>query len=54
MEQDANLAPSREDLFMSRWKIITPAVIASIVAIAFFSAGPRVPIDGDNTSALAL
>ncbi len=54
MEQDANLAPSREDLFMSRWKIITPAVIASIVAIAFFSAGPRVPMDGDNTSALAL
>ncbi|MEY2814376.1 MAG: hypothetical protein RIS05_124 [Actinomycetota bacterium] len=54
MEQNANLGPSREDLFMSRWKIITPAVIASIVAIAFFSAGPRVPMDGDNTSALAL
>jgi hypothetical protein len=39
---------------MSRWKIITPAVLATVVAIAYFSAGPRVPMDGDNTSELAL
>lgn len=39
---------------MQRWKIITPFALASVVAIAFFSAGPRVPMDDDNTSALAL
>ncbi len=39
---------------MQRWKIITPLVLASVVAIAFFTAGPRVPMDNDNTSALAI
>ena len=36
---------------MQRWKIITPFALASVVAIAFFSGGPRVPMDDDNTSA---
>ena len=39
---------------MKRWQIITPLALASVVAIAFFSAGPRVPMDGDKTSALAI
>jgi hypothetical protein len=39
---------------MKRWQIITPLVLATVVAIAFFTAGPRVPMDGDNTSALAI
>jgi hypothetical protein len=39
---------------MQRWKVITPVALASVVAIAFFTAGPRVPMDGDNTSALAI
>jgi len=39
---------------MKRWQIITPLALASVVAIAFFSAGPPVPMDGDNTSALAI
>lgn len=39
---------------MNRWKIITPLTLASVVAIAFFSGGPRVPMDNDNTSALAI
>ena len=39
---------------MKRWQIITPLALASVVAIAFFSAGPRVPMDGDKTSVLAI
>ena len=39
---------------MSRWKIIVPAAVTTIFAIAFFSGGPRVPMDDDNTSQLAL
>jgi hypothetical protein len=39
---------------MQRWKIVTPFVLASILAIAFFSGGARVPMDGDTTSDLAL
>ena len=39
---------------MSRWKIFVPAALISIVAIAYFSGGPRVPMDGDRTSDLAL
>jgi hypothetical protein len=54
MEQDANLALYREGILMSRWKIAVPAALATIFAIAFFSGGPRVPMDDDNTSQLAL
>ncbi len=54
MEQGANLVPSREGVFMSRWKIVLPSVLATVFAIAFFSGGPRVPMDDDNTSQLAL
>lgn len=39
---------------MKRWQIITPLALASVVSIAYFSAGPRVPMDGDTTSATAL
>ena len=39
---------------MKRWQIVTPLALATVVAIAFFSAGPRVPMDGDRTSALAI
>ncbi len=39
---------------MDRKKIIVPLVLASIVSIAYFSAGPRVPMDNDSTSALAI
>jgi hypothetical protein len=39
---------------MQRWKIITPLALVSVVGIAYFTAGPRVPMDNDNTSALAI
>jgi hypothetical protein len=39
---------------MKNWKIITPLVLASVVSIAYFSGGPRVPMDNDTTSDLAL
>lgn len=39
---------------MNKWKFIVPLALASIVSIAYFSAGPRVPMDGDTTSELAL
>ena len=39
---------------MKRWKIITPVALAGVVAVAFFTGGPRVPMDNDTTSALAI
>ena len=39
---------------MQRWKIVTPLALASVISIAYFTAGPRVPMDGDKTSAIAL
>lgn len=39
---------------MDRKKIIIPLVLISIVSVAYFSAGPRVPMDNDSTSALAI
>lgn len=39
---------------MKRWQIVTPLALLSVVSIAYFSAGPRVPMDGDKTSAIAL
>ena len=54
MEQNGNLRLTNEGAHMNRWKIITPLALASVVAIAFFSGGPRVPMDNDNTSALAI
>lgn len=38
---------------MNRKRIIVPLVLASIVSIAYFTGGPRVPMDNDSTSALA-
>ena len=39
---------------MNKWKFIVPLALASVVSIAYFTAGPRVPMDGDTTSELAL
>jgi hypothetical protein len=39
---------------MKRSQIIAAFTLASIVAIAYFSGGPRVPMDNDSTSQLAL
>ncbi|MEY3345255.1 MAG: hypothetical protein RLZZ581_49 [Actinomycetota bacterium] len=39
---------------MNRKRVIVPLVLATIVSIAYFSAGPRVPMDNDSTSDLAL
>jgi hypothetical protein len=37
-----------------RWHFVAPSVLASIVAIAFFTGGPSVPMDNDTTSAAAI
>lgn len=39
---------------MKRWQIVTPLALATVVSIAYFTAGPRVPMDGDTTSDVAL
>ena len=39
---------------LKKWHFVAPSVLVSIVAVAFFSAGPSVPMDNDQTSALAL
>ena len=39
---------------MKRSRIIALFTFASIVAIAYFSGGPRVPMDNDSTSELAI
>lgn len=39
---------------MNRKKVIAPLVVATIVSIAYFSAGSRVPMDNDSTSQLAI
>lgn len=39
---------------LKKWHFVAPSVLASIIAIAFFTAGPRVPMDNDQTSELAL
>jgi len=38
---------------MQRWKIVTFLLIVTVVLGAYFSAGPRVPMDNDTTSDLA-
>jgi hypothetical protein len=54
MEQNGNLRLSDEEQKMKRWQIVTPLALASVVSIAYFTAGPRVPMDGDTTSAAAI
>ena len=54
MEQNGNLRLTNEGALMKRWKVITPVVLASVVSVAYFTSGPRVPMDNDNTSALAI
>jgi hypothetical protein len=39
---------------LKRWHFVAPSVLASVVAIAFFTGGPTVPMDNDTTSAAAL
>lgn len=39
---------------LKRWHFIAPSVLASIIAVAYFTAGPRVPMDNDQTSQLAI
>ncbi len=39
---------------LKRWHFVAPSVLASIVAIAFFTGGPSVPMDNDSTSAAAI
>jgi hypothetical protein len=39
---------------LKRWHFVAPSVLASIVAIAFFTGGPSVPMDNDTTSAAAI
>jgi len=41
-------------LQLKRWHFVAPSVLASIVAIAFFTGGPSVPMDNDTTSVAAL
>jgi hypothetical protein len=38
---------------MERWKLIAAAGIVTVVLGAYFSGGPRVPMDNDTTSSLA-
>lgn len=39
---------------LKKWHFVAPSVLISIVSIAFFTGGPRVAMDNDTTSALAL
>ena len=39
---------------LKRWHFVAPSVLASVVAIAFYSGGPTVPMDNDTTSAAAI
>jgi hypothetical protein len=39
---------------LKRLHFVAPSVLASIVAIAFFTGGPSVPMDNDTTSVAAL
>lgn len=39
---------------LKKWHFIAPSVLATIIAIAYVTAGPRVPMDNDQTSDLAI
>ena len=39
---------------LKRWHFVAPSVVASILAVAFFSGGPKVPMDNDTTSVAAI
>jgi hypothetical protein len=39
---------------LKKWHFIAPSVLASVIAVAYFTAGPRVPMDNDQTSQLAI
>ena len=39
---------------LKKWHFVAPSVLATVIAIAYFTAGPRVPMDNDQTSELAI
>lgn len=39
---------------LKKWHFVAPSILLSVVAVAYFSAGPRVPMDNDQTSDLAI
>lgn len=39
---------------LKKWHFVAPSVLVSIIAIAYFTAGPRVPMENDQTSELAI
>lgn len=39
---------------LKRWHFVAPSALATVVAIAFFTGGPSVPMDNDKTSASAI
>ena len=39
---------------LKKWHFVAPSVLITIIAIAYFTAGPRVPMDNDQTSDLAI
>lgn len=39
---------------LKKWHFVAPSVLASVIAVAYFTAGPRVPMDNDQTSELAV
>ena len=39
---------------LKKWHFVAPSVLATIISIAYFTAGPRVPMDNDQTSKLAI
>lgn len=50
---DIEACENKTQQLMKRNRAIGALVLASIIAIAYFSGGPRVPMDNDSTSALA-
>lgn len=43
-----------EKIRLKNWYFIAPSVLLTIISIAYLSGGPRVPMDNDQTSSLAL
>jgi hypothetical protein len=39
---------------LKKWHFVAPSVLLSVIAVAYFTAGPRVPMDNDQTSDLAI
>lgn len=39
---------------LKRWHFVAPSALATVIAIAFFTGGPSVPMDNDKTSSSAI